>query len=98
VSVSFTDEDLSQSVDEFGNEYIVDRSPVGLVYIPAHSVDIDEDAAIRYERHPWIEAFELDGIRPAQVCCIWQPGAAAADAVEQTSDKIKEEMVEDGQK
>lgn len=98
MSVSFTDEDLSQSADEYGNEYIVDRSPVGLVYIPAHSVDIDEDAAIRYERHPWIEGFELDGIRPAQVCCIWQPGMEAAGTVEQTADKVKEEMDEYGQK
>ena len=95
--MSFTDEDLSQSADEYGNEYIVDRSPIGLVYIPAHSVDIDEDAAIRYERHPWIEAFELDGIRPAQVCCIWQPGMTPPDTGEQTSDQTKEEMNEDGQ-
>ena len=96
--MSFTDEDLSQSADEYGNEYIVDRSPIGLVYIPAHSVDIDEDAAIRYERHPWIEAFELDGIRPAQVCCIWQPGMAPPEAADQISDQKKEEMNEDGKK
>ena len=73
MSVSFTDEDLSAS-----GEYITERSPVGLVYIPAHTVELDEDACIRYERHPWIERFELDGIRPAAVCCLWQPGAETA--------------------
>lgn len=74
MSVSFTDEDLSAS-----DEYLVERSPVGLVYIPAHAVELEQDACIRYERHPWIEGFELDGIRPAAVFCLWQPGAGAAE-------------------
>lgn len=72
--MSFTDEDLS------GEDYIVDKSPLGLVYIPAHSVEVDEEAAIRYEKHPWLEGFELDGIRPSMTCCIWQsPAEVTAD-------------------
>jgi hypothetical protein len=42
-------------------------------------VDVEENACIRYERHPWIEGFELDGIKPAEVCCLWQPDAGAAE-------------------
>ena len=71
MSVDFTDEDPRTG----GDEYIVDNSPVGLVYIPAHAVVLEDGACIRYERHPWIEGFELDGIKPAEVCCLWQPGA-----------------------
>lgn len=41
--------------------------------MPAHGVLLEENAAIRYEKYPWIEKFELDGIKPAAVCCIWQP-------------------------
>jgi hypothetical protein len=37
------------------------------VYVPAKGVIVEEPAAIRYERHPWIETFELDGIRPEPV-------------------------------
>lgn len=76
MAVSFTGEDMLLT-DE---EYRVERSPVGLVYIPVHAVEVDEEAAIRYERYPWIEKFELDGIRPVQLCCIWQPGMDAAQA------------------
>lgn len=60
ISVSFTDGGGS----EFADGYTRYESPVGYVYVPVKGVIIEEPVAIRYERHPWIEAFELDGIRP----------------------------------
>ena len=60
ISVSFTDGDGA----EYAHGYKRYESPIGLVYVPDKGVIIEEPAAIRYERHPWIEAFEFDGIRP----------------------------------
>ena len=60
VSVSFTDGDAA----EYSEGYTRYESQIGHVYVPVKGVIIDKPAAIRYERHPWIEAFELDGIRP----------------------------------
>ena len=60
ISVSFTDGNGS----EFTDGYKRFESPVGFVYVPAKGVIIEEPAVIRYERHPWIETFEFDGIRP----------------------------------
>ena len=37
------------------------------MYVPVRGVIMEEPAAIRYERRPWIEGFEFDGIRPAPV-------------------------------
>ena len=69
MSVSFADEDTSK----YDEGYLREESQIGAVYVPLHSVELDEEATIRYERHPWIERFELDGIRPVQVCCLWSP-------------------------
>ena len=60
ISVSFTDGDT----DEYSEGYTRYESQIGYVYVPAKGVIIEQPAAIRYERHPWIETFELDGIRP----------------------------------
>ena len=60
ISVSFTDEDSA----EFSEGYTRYESQTGYVYVPEKGVIIEQPAAIRYERHPWIETFELDGIRP----------------------------------
>ena len=60
ISVSFTDGDGTEYADGY-NRY---ESPIGYVYVPAKGVIIGNPAVIRYEKHPWIEAFELDGIRP----------------------------------
>lgn len=49
------------------------ESPVGRVYVPLSGVLLDDEPGIRYERRPWLEGFELDGIKAAPVCCIWQP-------------------------
>lgn len=43
--------------------YEVMRSCLGLVYVPREGVEVDGEITIRYEKHPWIECFELDGIR-----------------------------------
>ena len=69
MSVSFTDENGPENAEEYFRE----ESPIGAVYVPVHGVLLEENAAIRDEKYPWIEKFELDGIKPAAVCCIWQP-------------------------
>lgn len=46
------------------NGYRVEQSAIGRVYIPTDVVEISGPVAIRYERHPWIETFEVDGVRP----------------------------------
>lgn len=60
ISVSFTDGDGT----EYSESHKRYESQIGHVYVPAKGIIMEEPAAIRYERHPWIEAFELDGIRP----------------------------------
>ena len=70
MSVSFTDKDP----EEYASGYLREESQIGAVYVPLHGVLLEEDPAIRYEKYSWIEKFELDGIKPAAVCCIW-PGA-----------------------
>ncbi len=47
-----------------------EESQIGAVYVPIHGVAIEENAGIRYEKHPWIHCFEFDGIKPAPVCCV----------------------------
>ena len=69
MSVSFTDGDGS----EFEGTHMCAESPVGKVYIPLSGVILDDEPGIRYEKHPWLEGFELDGISAAPVCCAWQP-------------------------
>ena len=66
MSVSFTDGDGS----EYAKDHLCEESQIGAVYVPLHGVLIEEGAAIRYEKHPWIHCFELDGIKPAPVCCV----------------------------
>lgn len=66
MSVSFTDGDGS----EYAADHMREESQIGTVYVPLHGVLLEEGAAIRYEKHPWIEGFELDGIKAAPVCCI----------------------------
>lgn len=73
MSVSFADENDPR----FGEDYLCERSEIGRVYIPVRSVTLGEQPGIRYERYPWIEKFELDDIKPAEVCCIWTPPADA---------------------
>ncbi len=66
MSVSFTGEEGPEDPEG----YIREESQIGAVYVPMHGVLIEDGAAIRYERYPWIEKFELDGIKPAPVCCV----------------------------
>ena len=75
MSVSFTDKDASF----YEEGYLREESQIGAVYIPLHGVELSSEPGIRYEKYPWIEKFELDGIKPAAVCCIWQPGMNAAE-------------------
>ncbi len=62
VSVSFT----GGNDPEDGLEgYSIDRTELGRVFLPAGAVQITGPVRIRYEKHPWIERFELDGVRAA---------------------------------
>lgn len=59
MSVSFID-DIS---DYRGNDsYLVDESPIGKVFISREDIVINGQPRIRYEKHPWIEQFEFDGM------------------------------------
>lgn len=60
VSVGFADKDK----DYIALGYTRDESQLGNVYIPEDGVDIVGPIKIRYERHPWIEQFEIDGVKP----------------------------------
>jgi len=44
------------------SQFYIDESVLGKVYIPKEGVTIAGPIAVRYERHPWIECFEIDGI------------------------------------
>ena len=61
VSVSFTD-GTSERDPEL---YIEDTSELGRVYIHREGVLVTGDIQVRYEKHPWIECFELDGVKAA---------------------------------
>lgn len=61
VAVSFTDKDKS----EFEEKYNIDTSVLGNVYIQKEGITITGPIAVRYEKHPWIEQFEVDGVKAA---------------------------------
>ena len=63
MSVSFTDG--TEEIDP--EEYLQYESEAGRVYVPKKGVLIDGPIGIRYEKRPWIEQFELDGIKPAPI-------------------------------
>ena len=69
MSVSFTDGDGS----EFEGTHLCMESPVGKVYVPLSGVLLEDEPGIRYEKRPWLEGFELDGIRAVPVSCAWHP-------------------------
>ena len=48
-----------------GRPYSVEETSLGRVWISAEGLLMDPPVMIRYEKHPWIEKFEFDGIRPA---------------------------------
>lgn len=47
--------------------YVTFDTEIGKVYIPENKIEISDDISIRYEKHPWIERFEVDGARPKPV-------------------------------
>lgn len=63
VSVSFTDG--SKDLNEHGDRYSVEDTVLGRAWIAVDKLVLSEQARVRYERHPWMEKFEFDGIRPA---------------------------------
>lgn len=44
--------------------YITDESPLGKVYYLRDGIKISGQICVRYEKHPWITRFEVDGIVP----------------------------------
>ena len=80
VLVSFTDgsADLNGAAGEGGKPaYITDESVLGRVWISAEGLVLTPPVRIRYEKHPWMEKFEFDGIRavPAKRTGIGTRGA-----------------------
>ena len=65
--MSFTDgtEDVRARRPEEPDYYVIDNTLLGRVFIPAEGVLTGGRMRVRYEKHPWMEQFELDGIRPA---------------------------------
>ncbi len=63
VSVSFTDgsEDLNARSGQ--NSYTVDETVLGRAWIPVEGLVLTEPSRVRYEKHPWMEKFEFDGIK-----------------------------------
>lgn len=61
MSVSFIGENETHDPEN----YLTKRSRIGKVYIPVTGVVQTGPIRIRYEKHPWIEKFELDGIKAA---------------------------------
>lgn len=60
MSVGFADKEPQYYAEQ---GYSCDSSPVGSVYIPMDKIEISGQVTIRYEKHPWIEKFEVDGIK-----------------------------------
>lgn len=59
--MSFIDDSMQYCEND---DYLVEQSPIGRVFIPRNDLDIVGEIGIRYEKHPWIEQFEFDGMRP----------------------------------
>ena len=62
LSVSFTGEESAAERDKL---YISEESCLGSVFIPKEGVRITGPIRVRYEKYPWIEKFEVDGLKPA---------------------------------
>ena len=45
--------------------YDIDRTVIGRVWIPREGLEISPPVRVRYEKHPWITAFEFDGLKAA---------------------------------
>lgn len=58
ISVGFAD----NKIDLAG--YVKDQTVLGDIFIPRDGVEISGPISVRYEKHPWVEQFEIDGIRP----------------------------------
>jgi len=58
MAVGFAATDDGRDLSQFN----VDESVLGKVYVPKEAVSITGPIRVRYERHPWIEQFEIDGI------------------------------------
>jgi hypothetical protein len=63
VSVSFTDG--SMDMNEEGAKYSLEETVLGRAWIPLEGLVLTPPVRVRYEKHPWIEAFEFDGVKAA---------------------------------
>lgn len=59
MSVGFADKEPQYYAEQ---GYFCDKSTAGNVYIPLDKIEISGQVMIRYEKHPWIEKFEVDGV------------------------------------
>lgn len=66
MSVSFTDGIKAPDDAVISRtEYLTDETGLGRVYIPKEGVLVTGPICVRYEKYPWLEKFEVDGLRPA---------------------------------
>lgn len=63
MSVSFTDG--SEDLNERGGRYRVENTVLGRAWIASEALILAEHVRVRYEKHPWMEKFEFDGIKAA---------------------------------
>lgn len=64
VSVSFADKDSLYYIERGYTEH---KSELGKVYIQEEHLETTENITIRYEKHPWLECFEIDGAKPKPI-------------------------------
>ena len=60
MSVGFADKKESYYIKK---GYSIFESELGKVYIPTKQVELSDEIAIRYEKYPWVECFEVDGVK-----------------------------------
>lgn len=65
VSVSFTDGNKDLNAVSGQNSYTVDETVLGRAWIPVDGLVLTSPSRVRYEKHPWMEKFEFDGIKAA---------------------------------
>lgn len=68
VSVSFTDGNTAPAIGDYvtaPDSFTLEETVMGRAWIQTDRLILTPPVRVRYEKHPWMEKFEFDGIRPA---------------------------------
>ena len=68
VSVSFTDGNTAPVIGDYvtaPDSFTLEETVMGRAWIQTDRLILTPPVRVRYEKHPWMEKFEFDGIRPA---------------------------------